>query len=520
MDGSYQLSKKVSLPGHQAVAVSKLCEVGWLYRQLHQYTEAAAQETGAGLVSQSFVTAVRAELTEFYRLLAGLEQNLREGGVRLLQLQAWTRQPQARLRLLVEVVTSVGRARGGALVTKLYSFLSQGDPELGQCVSTLLSASCRPLYSMLVRWLLDGTMEDPYNEFFITGELGVHGESLWHHKYSINVAMMPQFLSLTWAKRILSTGKSINFLHSVCADSGPVESRAGVISRLEELDPACLFRGEVDNPLLETVQQLYTLTARHVLDIMFNKFQLRAHLAALRKYMLLGQGDIMRYLLDLLEPELCQPATQLYPHNLAGILETAIRGTNTQYEDQEILDRLDVRLLEIHAGETGWDVFSLDYKVTGPIGVVLTQDTMTHYLMLFNTLWRAKRMEWVLSCTWKKLASLHKTARQIPELSPVLHLANLVASEMIHFIHQMAYYTTFEVMECGWDKLHKQINLAESLDEVITAHDDFLCTLVSRALLDDRSRDILTQLRAIYDRILEFQNIANRMHDNAMEEVR
>ena len=110
MDGSYQLSKKVSqsLPGHQVVAVSKLCEVGWLYRQLHQYTEAAGQETGAGLVSQSFVTAVRAELTEFYRLLAGLEQNLREGGVRLLQLQAWTRQPQARLRLLVEVVTSVG----------------------------------------------------------------------------------------------------------------------------------------------------------------------------------------------------------------------------------------------------------------------------------------------------------------------------------------------------------------------------------------------------------------------------
>jgi hypothetical protein len=27
--------------------------------------------------------------------------------------------------------------------------------------------------------------------------------------------------------------------------------------------------------------------------------------------------------------------------------------------------------------------------------------------------WRAKRMEWVLSCTWKKLASLQKMARQI-----------------------------------------------------------------------------------------------------------
>ena len=397
--------------------------------------------------------------------------------------------------------------------------LLQGDPELAACVATLLSACCRPLYTMLLRWLLDGTLEDPYNEFFIHGEASVQGEDIWHRKYSIRVAMIPKFLSLSWAKKILSTGKSINFLHSVCGDTGHVEGRAGAVSRLERMDPATLFRGEVDNPLLETVGQLYGVTARHVLDIMYGKFQLMAHLAALRKYMLLGQGDIMRYLLDLLDTELCQPAQQLYPHNLAGILETAIRGTNTQFEDHEILERLDVRLLEIQAGDTGWDVFSLDYKVSGPIGVVFTPDVMTQYLMLFNTLWRAKRMEWVLSCTWKKLASLHKMARQLPELSPVLHLANLVASEMIHFIHQMAYYTTFEVMECGWDSLNKMINTAESLDEIISAHEEFLGTLVARALLDDRSRDILTQLRAIYDRILEFQTIANRIHDEAVEEV-
>jgi len=400
----------------------------------------------------------------------------------------------------------------------LYTHLSQGDPELGSCVATLLSACCRPLYTMLLRWLLDGSLEDPYNEFFIFGDPSVQGESIWHHKYSIRVAMIPRFLSLTWAKKILSTGKSINFLHSVCGDTGHVEGRAGAISSLERMDPATLFSGEVDNPLLETVGQLYNVTSRHVLDIMYGKFQLMSHLAALRKYMLLGQGDIMRYLLDLLDEELSHPASDLYPHNLAGILETAIRGTNTQFEDQEILERLDVRLLEIQAGDTGWDVFSLDYKVSGPIGVVFTPDIMTQYLMLFNTLWRAKRMEWILSCSWKKLASLHKMARQLPELSPVLHLANLVASEMIHFIHQMAYYTTFEVMECGWDSLNKKINTAESLDEIISAHEEFLGTLVSRALLDDRSRDVLTQLRAIYDRILEFQAIANRIHDDAVEE--
>ena len=70
-----------------------------------------------------------------------------------------------------------------------------------------------------------------------------------------------------------------------------------------------------------------------------------------------------RYLLELLDEELCQPAANLYPHNLAGILESAIRATNTQFEDPDILERLDVRLLDVQPGDTGWDVFSLDYKV-------------------------------------------------------------------------------------------------------------------------------------------------------------
>lgn len=71
--------------------------------------------------------------------------------------------------------------------------------------------------------------------------------------------------------------------------------------------------------------------------------------------------------------------------------------------------------------------------------------TSFQYLMLFNALWRAKRIEWILSCVWKQQAALHKMCKSVPELKPLLHIANLLASEMIHFIHQLAYYITFEV---------------------------------------------------------------------------
>ena len=63
---------------------------------------------------------------------------------------------------------------------------------------------------------------------------------------------------------------------------------------------------------------------------------------------------------DLLGSELAKPADGLYRHNLTGVLESAIRATNAQYDDDEFKDRLDVRLLKESPGDMGWDVFSLE----------------------------------------------------------------------------------------------------------------------------------------------------------------
>lgn len=46
-------------------------------------------------------------------------------------------------------------------------------------------------------------------------------------------------------------------------------------------------------------------------------------------------------------PDLAKPASTLYTHNLSGVLEAAIRATNAQFEDPDIIKRLDCRLLEV-----------------------------------------------------------------------------------------------------------------------------------------------------------------------------
>ena len=50
--------------------------------------------------------------------------------------------------------------------------------------------------------------------------------------------------------------------------------------------------------------------------------------------------------------DLAKPASTLYLHNLTGSLEAAIRATNAQYQNPEILSRLDCRLLEVSSSMT------------------------------------------------------------------------------------------------------------------------------------------------------------------------
>ncbi len=55
-------------------------------------------------------------------------------------------------------------------------------------------------------------------------------------------------------------------------------------------------------------------------------------------------------------PELSLPAESLMRHHLSEIVETAIRDTNAQYEDAEILQRLDVELLDAAEGAFHWPI--------------------------------------------------------------------------------------------------------------------------------------------------------------------
>ncbi|KAI8743613.1 gamma-tubulin complex component 3 homolog [Biomphalaria glabrata] len=517
-----------SIPKCYKQEIGKLSESGWLYIKIKSYIDQHSTDKAFGLVGQSFCAALHQELTEYLRLISVLEAQLEQevdpglqdscSHITLAQLLVWTYEPLQRLKWLGELVDTCKGKKGGALTSTIFSYTHHGDTSVKSLITHLLTFVSQPIYATLLRWMYDGELDDAYHEFFVASDPQVKNDQLWHDKYSLRKTMIPSFITMDQASRILLTGKSINFLRQVCEDRTPTKGRE-VAMNLDLTQASSMFSQDQNSDFQKMLDSVYELTSQHLLDVLQTKYKFLEHLKAMRRYLLLGQGDFIRHLMDLLEEDLAKPAGNLYLHNLSGILEIAIRATNAQFDSSDILRRLDVRLLDVSPGDTGWDVFSLEYRVDGPIRTVFTPECKVMYLRVFNFMWRAKRMEYVLAQIWKNQMCSARQLKTIPELSPILHTCHMITSTMVHFIKQVQYYINFEVLECAWDELLTKVYEAKDLDYIIAAHQVFLDTVLSRCLLNEKSREILQLLRTLFDLIIEFETAQGVFFEAATSEV-
>ena len=127
-----------------------------------------------------------------------------------------------------------------------------------------------------------------------------------------------------------------------------------------------------EEQLQEMVNKVASTVDNRLLRMMERDFHLADHLLACKKFLLLGQGDFVTCLMDTVAPELQKAASKLYRHNLTGMLEGALRSSNAQFEPSYVLNRVVVRLLDGAQGDTGWEIFTLDYAVDMPLNAVVS----------------------------------------------------------------------------------------------------------------------------------------------------
>ncbi|KAJ7547158.1 hypothetical protein O6H91_08G072500 [Diphasiastrum complanatum] len=541
IDG-YKVNDNLKLPKATKVLIRRLCEVGWLYRRVKEHiTESLEQGPMEviGTVGQAFCAALQEELSDYYRLMAVLEAQLHnpipfmstvEGAkgagnyLSLRRLWVWLAEPLVRMRLMAVLVDDCKSLRGGAMAGAIHMHAQHGDPLVRGFMGSLLRRVCSPLFEMVRKWVLEGEIDDLYGEFFVVPQ-PVKAEALWREGYQLQTGMLPSFIPEPLAQRILRTGKSINFLRVCCEDQGWATAAADALAAAGT--PA--GGGGIGYGETETLEALVVEAAaridRHLIRIIYDQYKFREHCLAIKRYLLLGQGDFIQYLMDLVGPDLSQPANTVSSFKLAGLLESAVRSSNAQYDDSDVLDRLRVRMMPHNEGDRGWDVFSLEYNARDPLTTIFTEFVMARYLRIFNFLWRLRCVDHALSATWQTMKPNCSIARlwasidggTKSQLAAVMRRCQTLRNEMNHFVTNLQYYIMFEVLEHSWANFLDEMEEAHDLDELIVAHERYLSSIVEKALLGERSQLLCKTLFTLFDLILRFRGLADRLYENARE---
>ncbi|KNZ60240.1 hypothetical protein VP01_158g9 [Puccinia sorghi] len=467
----------ITLP--QRDLILKLTELGWLYKKIN----AAIGEPHniIGTVQQAFAFALKEELGNYYRAIAIIESHLSSDSASTLSSKALLLHLSPtvlRLRMSAALISATKGTRGGQMISVLHSYTHHGDPVVNLFTSNLLEKVSVPWFQTLVSWMWDGELVDPMEEFFIVrnpvfepknldiidpldpqNPIALDGWNVWQKKFCFRGEMIPSFISEGFARKIFSTGKSLNFIRHSCGDYEWHQTRSNIYQASSK---SSLHYKDITG-LQQTIDSTYSIATRRLFKIFFIKLKLLDHLKAVKDYLLLGRGDFISLLIESLGPSLNKPANTLYRHNLTATLESAIRATS---DERLLLNRL-------------------DYKTERPINLILSSGAMEKYMRMFRVLWKMKRLEYSLDRAWKVvILGVNRSLRHLHCLRSDFHRARLVISEMIHFIRQLQSYCHLEVIDCGWQEFEKKLmSEGGDLDSLIEGHSAYLDRLVSKGLL-------------------------------------
>lgn len=515
LNGSFEVDPAVILSRPAWVVSQKVLELATLHARLSN------QASAEGLLQQALCEALRQQLQDYYEMLALLMSRK----LTLRSLWSWLLAPRARLGFLATLSEATRQGVfGGAVASTVVAFAQSGDLEVQKAATRILASVVRPLLAMIRAWMTEGELQDPFGEFFVVAA-SVPLQDLWTRMYRLELEMVPSFLSLDLARKILLTGKSVNFIRLCCP--GQVWSSAGKeattdFDLTEIQEPQEGQEGPASSGLLrglaERVESAAQRTNEHLVRLLMDKYALGEHALALRRFLLLGQGDFVESLMDALQEELNAEADTIHRHHLMGFLDMALRQSNAQFCPADVLARLGVKLLSPSAGERGWDVFLLDYSIDAPLHVVFTPAAMQKYERTFAFLWKLRRVSHALAASWSQhmtlqrhLSFLGKAAAAPATAFSVLHRFSCLRHQLQHFVQNIQSYVMFEVLDTSWAKLQAGWRSCTDLDEVISQHDRYLVSIEEGAFLAQGCESVLSGITTLLALALDFCHL----HDQA-----
>ncbi|CAM8888611.1 unnamed protein product [Rhodiola kirilowii] len=465
---------------------------------INQFVESRSQFK-KGLVSHAFAAALSALLLDYQAMVAQLEHQFR---LRRLSIQGlWFYiQPMMGLMQALSIVIKkvVADDMMGSSVLNLLQSQAKamaGDSAVRSFLEKMAQCASSAYLSILERWVYEGVIDDPYEEFFIAENKTIQKESLtqdydakfWKQRYSLKDGI-PSFLSNA-AGTILTTGKYLNVMRE-----------CGHNVQVPVSEDSKLVRFGANHHYLECIKTAYDFASGELLNLVKEKYDLMGKLRSIKHYLLLDQGDFLVHFMDIAGEELSKKSDDISVEKLQSLLDIALRSTAAAADPcnedltcclerssllkklttlKDLLTKTEINDIGEASSLNGLETFSLSYKVMWPLSIVISRKALTKYQLIFRLLFHCKHVSRQLCGAWQ----VHQGIRTLNMRGTAVPRSSLLCRSMLKFVNSLLHYLTFEVIEPNWHIMHSRLQTAKSIDEVIHYHDFFLEKCLRECLL-------------------------------------
>jgi len=465
-----------------------------------------------GLINHALAGALREIIQRYYVFVSQLETQQQQNQLTLQTLWFHTEPVMDMIEVVANIVRTLnkGNTIGRAVLDLLHeqTLKLSGHKQAYDICFFLAKSAYRPYLNMLQTWIHNGLIDDPYGEFMVQENKDiVHHESsleqeyndkFWSRRYVLQRNNTP-ILFQSSSEMILNTGKYLNAIRESALDISE-DLNLDMSTSVLRIDKQLLMNNHKnleytinEKNLEETLEEAYKYASEILLDLIINKYHLVERFQTLKHYFLIDKGDYILQFMDAAEDELTKLAHEIDENKIQSLLDVSLAITSDdtykddvrikmfQYDLISMLERvinidqtshhhesMEVRL-------TGLESFSLDYDVKWPISLVINRNCLTRYQMLFRFLFYIKYIERLLCNVWRahKNGGRRRRNRSRRERKNLVNKPNGAAylrHKMLHFVQNLLYYMSFEVIESHWHTFQNNLKKVTNIDELLKYH--------------------------------------------------
>ncbi|XP_050421903.1 gamma-tubulin complex component 4 isoform X2 [Adelges cooleyi] len=379
------------------------------------------------------------------------------------------------LKDIVDKIT-LSKQHGGEILNLIYDVINTKFINDRVQLSLIFKQCLQVLIMQLKTILSHGVIFDPCKEFFI--EEQCYGSTKEFKRFSLIPNLMPSFISLSVANKIIRMGEVIRSLQNSYGEQCPTEyknishelygqKRDQLFQDLLALENVPLF---TKNEFTDVIDKFFNVVDEYLMKASFNENSFYNHMKLVRDFYLLGNGEFYRHFLSKLGSLSLRSV-----HSLRSVKLAFLNSAQDTKLPKSVYRAFKFSTLENQeAGDVKWTKIKLSMETKWPLQFIFTESTMKNYSKLFAFLARIKQVQTNLHNIWIETKSKDSKINE-----PVNHLK----TRLTFLIDTLYSYLQLDVIEDEYFLFLEKLSNAQDFTTIKYTHDKFQSNIMRDSFL-------------------------------------